>query len=263
MNDIRPLTRLETVSGIDGKRFIDAMKSSTSMGLPFNGPKSKYLIDLPPTEEHACPRTFTDEVWDLVDNLMNDCDDNSALWVTFLASLKDEPTPITKDKVRVFQAAPVALQILIRMYFLPIARYLSVNPLVSECAVGINSHGPEWNSLAQHMRHFGQERIIAGDFSKYDLSMPEQLTLAANQIFIDIAEWSGNYDPTELNRMRVIAHAVCSPIVNFDGTLLRLNGSNPSGQNMTVYTNSVVNSLLHRMAFNAAYDSESRTTIAK
>jgi hypothetical protein len=261
--DIRPLTRIETVSGIDGKRFIDAMKSGTSMGLPFNGPKSAYLVDLPATPEHACPRTFKPEIWSLVDSLMQDCDENSSLWVVFLASLKDEPTPLTKDKVRVFQAAPVALQILIRMYFLPIARFLSVNPLLSECAVGINSHGPEWNALAEHMRRFGENRIIAGDFSKYDLSMPEQLTIAANQIFIDIASWSGNYTPVELNRMRVIAHAVCSPVVNFDGTLIRLNGSNPSGQNMTVYTNSVVNSLLHRMSFNDAYCEQERKIMTK
>lgn len=261
--DIRPLTEIETVSGIDGKRFIDAMKTSTSMGFPISGPKSNHLIDLPPTEEHACPRTFTKEIWDMVRDVLAACDNNQQLPVVFLASLKDEPTLCTKDKVRVFQAAPIVLQILIRMYFLPCGRFLSMNPLISECAVGVNSHGPEWHDLAQHMRHFGEDRIIAGDFSKYDLSMPEQLTLAANQILIDIAEWSGNYTPVELNRMRVIAHAVCSPLVNFDGTLLRLHGSNPSGQNMTVYVNSIVNSLLHRLAFFDEYSEEDMIAIGE
>lgn len=261
--DIRPLTEIETVSGRDGKRFIDAMKSSTSMGFPINGPKANHLIDLPPTEEHACPRTFTKEIWDEVRDVLHCCDTNQQLPVVFLASLKDEPTPTAKDKVRVFQAAPVVLQILIRKYFLPCGRFLSMNPLVSECAVGINSHGPEWNTLATHMKHFGEDRIIAGDFSKYDLSMPEQLTLAANQILIDIAQWSGNYNQVDLNRMRVIAHAVCSPLVNYDGTLLRLHGSNPSGQNMTVYTNSIVNSLLHRLAFFDEYSEEDMVAIGE
>jgi hypothetical protein len=172
-NDIRPLTRLETVSGIDGKRFIDAMKTSTSMGFPVGGPKSRYLIDLEPTEEFSCPRTFTEEVWSEVDKLLEMCDNDESLPVVFSSNLKDEPTSIFKDKVRVFQASPVSLQVLMRMYFLPIGRFLSVNPLISECAVGINSHGPEWHALATHMKHFGEDRIIAGDFSKYDLRMPQ------------------------------------------------------------------------------------------
>jgi len=262
-NDIKPLTDLEVVSGVDGKRFIDAMKSSTSMGFPIGGPKSKYLIDLDPSNDCACPRTFTSEVWAEVDNLLRLCDENLSLPVIFSSNLKDEPTSLSKDKVRVFQASPVALQIIMRKYFLPIGRFMSMNPLVSECAVGINSHGPEWHELASHMKHFGDDRIIAGDFSKYDLRMPQQLTIAGNQIFIDIAKWTGNYSNRDLNRMRVIAHAVSAPIVDFDGTLLRLHGSNPSGQNMTVYTNSVVNSLLHRMCFGVAYPAEERAVIAK
>lgn len=262
-NDIRPLSNIETVSGIDGKRFIDAMKGSTSMGFPLGGPKNKYMVDLEPTDEFACPRTFTAEVWAEVDNLKRMCDNDESLPVVFSSNLKDEPTSVSKDKVRVFQASPVALQILMRQYFLPVGRFLSVNPLVSECAVGVNSHGPEWHALASHMKHFGDDRIIAGDFSKYDLRMPQQLTIAANQIFIDIAAWSGNYTKRDLNMMRVISHAVCAPLVDFYGTMLRLHGSNPSGQNMTVYTNSVVNSLLHRMCFGTAYSQEKRAIVAK
>ena len=193
-----------------------------------------------------------------MDRLREMCAENLSLPVVFSSNLKDEPTSIMKDKVRVFQGSPVALQILMRKYFLPIGRFMSVNPLVSECAVGINSHGPEWHELASHMKHFGEDRIIALDYSKYDLRMPQQLTIAASQIFIDIARWSGNYSESELDMMRVISHAVSAPLVDFNGTMLRLHGSNPSGQNMTVYTNSVVNSLLHRMSFGAAYGLEER-----
>lgn len=262
-SDIRPLTDVETVSGIDGKRFIDAMKTSTSMGFPLGGAKSKYMLDLESDEEFACPRTFVPEVWDEVDKLKELCDSDCALPVVFSSSLKDEPTSLTKDKVRVFQASPVTLQILMRKYFLPIGRFMSVNPLLSECAVGINSHGPEWHDLACHMNYHGKDRIIALDYSKYDLRMPQQLTIAASQIFIDIAVWSGNYSKRDLNMMRVISHAVSAPLVDFNGTMLRLHGSNPSGQNMTVYTNSVVNSLLHRMSFGAAYGPNERDQIAK
>jgi hypothetical protein len=61
-NEIRPLTRVEIVSGRDGKRFIDQMNMSTSRGFPLSGPKSQDVLFLEPTEEHTCPRTFTDEL---------------------------------------------------------------------------------------------------------------------------------------------------------------------------------------------------------
>ena len=172
----------------------------------------------------------------------------------FGSALKDEPTPVVKDKVRVFQAAPVILQMGIRKFFLPIARFLSVNPLISECAVGINAHGSEWNALAEHMKKFGDDRIVAGDYSKYDLRMPAQLTQAAFCVMIRIAKWSGNYSEVDVRTMESIAYEVTCPLVAFNGDLMRFLGTNPSGQNMTVYINSIVNSLLNRLGFFSVYD---------
>jgi hypothetical protein len=254
--DMRPLNNVEIVSGKDGQRFIDQMNSSTSMGYPIGGPKSNYLIDLEPTAVNASPRTFKPEIWTLAEELEERADEGIFLNQIFGSSLKDEPTKISKDKVRVFQAAPIALQILIRKYYLPVARFLSMNPLVAECAVGINSHGPEWNELSEHMAKFGDDRVIAGDYAKYDLRMPEQLTLTAFATMIEIAQWSGNYTAADVKIMRAIAHDVCSPLVAYNGTLIRFMGTNPSGQNMTVYINSIVNSLLHRLAFFDAYSPE-------
>jgi len=262
-NEIRPLDRAQVVSGIDGKRFIDSMKMSTSMGFPLFKSKRSFVLDLEPTDEHACPRTFVPEIWEAYEAMLKMADENKSLNQIFNASLKDEPTKVDKTKVRVFEAAPILLQIGIRTYFLPIARFLSANPLVAECAVGINSHGPEWHELSEFMAHHGTDRILALDYSKYDLRMPEQLTLAAFQVMIQFAEMTGNYTEIDLQRMRVIAFEVCTPLVAYNGTLMRFMGTNPSGQNMTVYINSIVNSLLHRLAFNDAYGEERRAQIGK
>jgi hypothetical protein len=53
--------------------------------------------------------------------------------------------------------------------------------------------------------------------------------------------------------MRGLAFDCCYPVVAFDGTLLEFMGTNPSGQNLTVYINSVVNSLLLRCCFFELY----------
>jgi len=261
--DISPLNKTAIVAGIDGKKFVDSLKLSTSMGYGISGKKEKYIIDLPPTETNACPRTFTPEIWEMVNEAEQLLDAGLSLNCIFGASLKDEPTKRSKDKVRVFQAAPIVLQILIRKYFLPIARFLSMNPLISECAVGVNSQGPEWDELSKFMSAWGDDRIIAGDYKKYDLRMPAQLTLAAFSTLIDIAQWSGNYTTQDRARMRILAHEVCTPLVAYNGTLLRYMGTNPSGHNMTVYINSIVNSFLHRLAWFDAYNSDERTKMGK
>jgi hypothetical protein len=148
----------------------------------------------------------------------------------------------------VFQGAPVALQLLIRKYYLPVARALSALPLLSECAVGINSQGPEWDQLANHVKQYGEERILAGDYSKYDLRMPAQVMFAAFRVMIDIAKSQG-YSENDIKIMEGIATDVCYPLMAYNGDLIQHIGSNPSGQNLTVYINSIVNSLLFRCAF--------------
>lgn len=53
--------------------------------------------------------------------------------------------------------------------------------------------------------------------------------------------------------MESISFEVTSPLVAYNGTLMRFLGTNPSGQNMTVYINSIVNSILNRLGFFHAY----------
>lgn len=254
---VRPLTDMETVCGIDGMRFVDKMAPNTSVGYPLSGPKRDHLTLLDPEEHptHQCPAEldakFHEEAKAMEDLYLK----GERAYPFFKACLKDEPTPIDKDKVRVFQSAPIAFQLLIRKYYLPIMRLLSIFPLESECAVGINAQGPEWQAFSEHVKKFGEERILAGDFSKYDLRMPAQLMMASFRIFIDIAKHCG-YDARTVAIMEGIASDISYPLMAYNGDLLQLFGSNPSGQNLTVYLNGVVNSLLLRCSFYSIFSSE-------
>lgn len=248
MLEYGPLDNIDIVSGIDGMRFIDAMKANTSCGFGLGGPKKKYLIDLENLDSHMSPRTFPRWIWDKLkiaeENLLRGERAN----FIFSANLKDEPTLHTKETVRVFQAAPLILQLAMRKYFLPLLRVLSLFPLVSECAVGINAESPEWQELDNYITYHGNDRIFAGDYSKYDLRMPAQLTLASFKIMIEMASQM-NYTHDDLKIMRGIATEVCYPLTAYNGDLLEFLGTNPSGHNCTVYTNSIVNSLLIRCGY--------------
>jgi hypothetical protein len=246
----RPLTRMETVCGIDGKKFVDKMPPNTSVGYPLSGAKRNYLTYLDPAlfEGFNCPAELDDIFWKEFDKAIEGYRNGERYYPAFKACLKDEPTKLSKDKVRVFQAAPIVLQMMTRMYFLPIARIFSLFPALSECAVGVNCMGPDWSELGAHMRHFGEDRILAGDYSKYDLRMPAQVMFAAFRIMIDVAILCG-YSDDDVKIMQGIATDICYPVMAYNGDLIQHIGSNPSGQNLTVYINSIVNSLLFRCAF--------------
>ncbi len=248
---VHPLTEMETVCGKDRVRFIDKMPPSTSIGYPLSGSKKNFLTYLDPEGHptHQCPAELHPMFWEHAREMEELYVKGERAYPIFKACLKDEPTKLTKDKVRVFQGAPCALQLLIRKYYLPIARVLSMQPLLSECAVGINAQGPEWDQLARHVKKYGEDRILAGDYSKYDLRMPAQVMFAAFRIMMDIARHSGNYTERDLCIMEGVATDVCYPLMAYNGDLIQHYGSNPSGQNLTVYVNSIVNALLFRCAY--------------
>lgn len=258
VRDIEKLSWIESINGKPGVRFIDAIKSNTAAGYPLIGPKSQYLEkaigegyddyqDAKRFKKNA--PNFIEEAERMEQIYLN----RNRAYPIFKACLKDEPTKLEKTKVRVFQSAPLAFQLLIRKYFLPIVRVYSLFPLISECAVGINCQGPEWNELNDHILQYGEDRVLAGDYSKYDLRMPAQLILAAFTILIDCAKATGNYTDDDIIIMRGIATDMAYPVTAFDGTLVCFHGSNPSGQNLTVYINSIVNVLFMRCAFSTLY----------
>lgn len=247
---VKPLTEMETVCGIDGLRFIDKMPPTTSIGYPLSGPKSDFITLLDPEDHptHQCPAVLDQRFWDHAYEMEELYLKGERAYPIFKACLKDEPTKLTKDKVRVFQGAPVALQLLVRKYYLPVARILSMLPFSSECAVGVNAQGPEWDQLAKHVMRFGKDRILAGDYSKYDLRMPAQVMFVAFRVMMDIAKECG-YSKRDLIVMEGIATDICYPLMAYNGDLIQHYGSNPSGQNLTVYVNSIVNALLFRCAY--------------
>jgi len=125
-------------------------------------------------------------------------------------------------------------------------------PLMSECAVGINPFNEEWDEMHHQIVKFGEERIVAGDYSAYDQRMAASLTSAAFSIMIELAFTAG-YSKEDCDIMRAVAADVVYPLVAYNGTLVQLFGSNPSGHNLTVYVNSLVNSLISRCAFFKEY----------
>jgi len=248
---IKPLSDMEALCGIDGRRFIDPLQLSTSVGFPLSGPKTPYIEDLDPKDHpgFACPRKMIGVVKEEYDRIIAAMRGGVRAYSIFSANLKDEPTKVGKTKVRCFQSCPMALSVAVRKWFLPLCWFMSTYPLDTEIAVGINCYGTEWNEMITAVRKFGDHRIFAGDYADYDMTQPTQVIMAAFQCLIDLARATGNYGEEDLTIMRGLATEISDPYMVIAGALYSFAGGNPSGHNLTVYINSIVNCLFHRCAF--------------
>lgn len=250
-NNTRPLTDQENINGIAGMKFVDAIKISTSVGFPLKGPKSNFINENEPTDDFPCNREFTQDIMDEIRRCEECYARGERAYTIAKACKKDEV--LAKRKCRIFYGNPIPLTFLIRKYYLMIVRVLQMNPLVSECAVGVNSHGPEWDQLHNHIIKHGEDRLFGGDYGKYDQKLPSQLILAALRILIDCARVCG-YSERDLRIMEAMAGDIVYSIIAYNGDLIGLTeGTHISGNSLTVIINGICGSLNLRSYFYKEY----------
>lgn len=256
---ISPLSDEAALSGADGVYGIDSVNMKSSCGAPINKPKNKILIrsDIP-IKGISQPIIAPDYIWDEVKRIESELLQGNRVYLQFTACLKDEPTKITKLKTRVFCGSPIAASILIRKYYLPFCKLIMENNEVFECAVGVNAHGNDWDRLTKHIIRFGKDNMVAGDYSDYDSTMPAALMLASFRIIIDLARIAG-YSSNQIIIMEGLATEMCYPFYEYNGEFIQIQGSNPSGHPLTVFTNSICNSLYMRFAYYHIYDFDNKT----
>lgn len=255
-SNIRPLTIDEAVNGIDGVKFIDSLKMNTGIGFPLFGKKNKKTpdgvhihFDEIIKDDGKVMRRMNEHIRVEYERLLDCYRRNQRGYPVTSATLKDEPTKLGKDKVRVFQAAPVALSILIRQYFLTLARFFCCNPITVESAVGVNAFSKDWEELMDHACKYAENgKMLAWDYSKYDVRMNSQITRKVWESFIILAQIAG-YSDEDISIMKAMIADICHPLIDMNGTMLMSTAMNTSGNNMTVFVNSVAGSLYVRMGF--------------
>jgi hypothetical protein len=252
----KPLTEHETTNGIKGVKFINPMNWKSTIGPPLTGKKSEYalLLGTDRLEDDYLPEEAFDR--EIIPEMIERIRDKIAILKTgrrmeclTKACKKDEI--LTKEKCRIFYSNSFELVFVLRMYFLPLTRIIQLNPLDFECAVGINCHSNEWEQFHGYATKFGTNRIVGGDYSKYDQKLPSQLILAAFRILIDMAYVLG-YSEEDLCIMKAVVSDVVFAYIQFDGELVSLTeGGHISGNSLTVIINSLVGSLNARCCFYA------------
>ena len=252
-NDIKPMNDKENINGVPGVKFMDAIKIGTSIGFPLSGPKSEYMLDVDVFDSDGLlDRKFKDNIMKEIARC-EDCYFNGERAFPIAKACKKDEI-LAKEKCRIFYGNSIALTFLVRRYFLPLIRVLMMNPLKSECAVGINSHGPEWDQLMKHLRSKNSERFLAGDYSKFDQKLPAQVLFAGLRILVDCASVCPGYTQRDLKAMKAMAGDLVFAMIAFDGNLIGLtSGGHISGNPLTAVLNSICNSLNMRCCFFTIY----------
>jgi len=244
------LPDFEAVNGIPGVKFIDSINRSSSMGHPWNSTKKAYLVP-EVNDDYPDGVDFPPEIWSRVRHMEDIYAEGGRNFPIFTEHLKDEPVSFAKisaEKTRAFSGAPIDMALLVRKYYLSFVRMLQMNKFVFEAAPGVNPTSPDWTAIYSYLVQHGEDRMIAGDYSKYDKKMISDLILEAFWIIIELHKKAG-WDDRTTDIMWGLATDTAFPLINFNGDLIEFFGTNPSGHPLTVVINSLVNSLYMRWMY--------------
>lgn len=239
------------INGCDGIRYMERIRTDTSVGFPHGGPKSRYIVPLDPTPDHAIRNTFDDVIMTEYNNIKQCYLSGKRSNIVFDSNFKDEPLSLSKlerNKCRIFNSGPCAFTILFRQYYLWIIPYVSgKHRLRFGMAIGANVYSKDWKEIYEFVTKFGDDRIIAGDYSNFDKRMSAQLMTSAFNVLIRICEEAG-WSEDDLLILRGLASDVCYPLTNIFGLLLETEGSNPSGHPLTTVINGMCNIMYMMLA---------------
>jgi len=242
---LKPLNDKENLLGIKGKRFIDAIKKNTAIGAPLTGAKSKFMTQVASTEDYPHNFVLDDDIMNEINYTLEQYKQGKRVYSLIKAAKKDEV--LGKDKCRIFYVNNMSMTWIIRKYYLPIIRFLQMNPTLSECAVGVNAESKEWEQLHNFMNK--HEKLIGGDYSKYDQKIPSQLILTAFKMLVTLAK-ECDYSEEDIKVMQVLAADVAYAYVMFNGDLVAFtSGTHISGNSLTVILNGLVGAINLRCCF--------------
>nr|WPR18017.1 MAG: structural polyprotein [Chemarfal virus 32] len=239
------------INGRPGLAYVDKMPRNTSAGFPFTKSKKYFLEAIEPFGDYQHPVKVTPEIEKEMDHIITQYESNYVYCPVFVGSLKDEPTSFKKiqdGKTRVFCGAPLPWSLVVRMYLLSTIRVIQKNRFLFEAGPGTIAQSKEWDDIYNHITQFGTDRIVAGDYGKFDKRMPASVILAAFDIIKNILVHAG-WDEKDLRVVSGIAEDTAFPTISFDGDLIRCYGTNPSGHPLTVIINGLANSLYVRYCY--------------
>ena len=251
---IHPLSAKDAINGVPGVSGCDRIKMATSAGYPFNCPKKKVFSEVEDSNYPCGVRLEPDpKVMQMCDNMIAKAKAGERSYVTFRASPKDEPTVLTKEKVRIFAGCPVSYLIAMRMYTGTLVKFMTDNHLGFYTVAGANAHDFDWTLASKYLADYSVNNIICGDYCDYDKKILADLMVRAVEITCSMLRLAG-YTAEQILIAQNLMLESCFPLYEWNSDFISVVGSNPSGQPLTVWLNNIVNLLYQRIVFYSFYE---------
>jgi len=155
-------------------------------------------------------------------------------------NMKDElvsEKKIKNGKVRTFECLPLEISLLTRRYFGVFMGAMQQQCVEKPVSVGINPTSMDWTHLFNRLTRFGENALIAGDYSNWDGKLMADVLLKCVEA---INEW---YQDSEenCNARTALALSFIHTDILVLNTLVRKRSGMPSGVPVTAPLNSVAN----------------------
>lgn len=234
---IKPVNDDIVLAGYDGLKGCYAMNMKSSMGIPYCKPKKEFItLSTRLVEGISCPRDMPQHLHDEVILMEEHLASGVRVYAPHRCSLKDEPTKLDKDKVRIFMGTMFAYQFLMRKYFLMMCVIMQEHPEIFQSAVGVNAASLDWSRLYRFITQYGPERTIAGDFAGYDQKLDVKVLMAFMKIILLIFERVG-YTSREITICEGLVIETVMAVYDVQNDLMQFNCGNSSGNSITVVLN--------------------------
>lgn len=248
VDDVRVYSLHVALNGKAGVRYCDKLNRKTSAGFPYKCPKTRFLYAL---DDGTTDVGIIDEIKNEMSRMVEIYHSGQRANPIYCGHPKDEPLSQEKadlGKIRIFTASGMAHTLIVRMYLLSVIVHMQNNRFVYETGPGTVVQSLEWTEIYSYLTKFGSDRIVAGDYSKFDKRMPASVILETFKIIYRICERAG-YTEDDLRVVKGIGYDTAFPIVDFNGDLIEFYGSNPSGHPLTVIVNGLANALYLRYCY--------------
>lgn len=148
--------------------------------------------------------------------------------------------------IRDFSVVGVHRNLLQRGFLMPIILVLLAYPFQSECFGQMNAASFEWSALADYLKKFPNHIDI--DFSKMDTSHKSQMIELVARLFF-LAALRLGYEQWEASVCYMSVKSLSLQVMIYNNDVAYKMFGLPSGVIITLIMNSIVNSILMRMAF--------------
>lgn len=242
------------INGIPGMCGMDRIDLGTSAGHPVDKSKltlvdmEKSTVDEYGVIEHV---VFVDEVYDRVKILEQKALAGERLFSIFRANVKDEPTKLTKEQLRIFAGTPLDYLIVCKRALSALNRVMQIHWFRFECCISANCYDDDWTTLYNSIQQPGcEDRFFCGDYKHWDKTLSPTLLRAAAGVILRLCRQCG-YTDDELTITNAVLLELIYPIYEWDGVYAQFLSSMPSGVFLTVMMSNICNGILFRYTYYA------------